>query len=421
MSSIARIQHIPAYVGELRSKTGYYIGYIPNEYADRVDKDNFYEVVRKDGEIARCIHLLSLMSAGEMIVIESRDDGLKEIVSFAMNQISDFMHARKSLVEKAVLFGLGIQRKYYKKIEKWGMVWDVVERLQEVDRRRLRLERDEEDKNHLYWTMWCPKIDQYIILEDLAQNPLAASGTAVQDYLWFMHMQEELSPYFEGFGDVLYHLVFIKSKVIQYWADLCESWAKPFMTIMIDLAKNMIDANLGPGFVSNAQRIADLLSTFEKTRSKHIAVLDSSDKIDFHEHGSTGQNILRELLDYCDQKISLLLLGAELTTTTPGAGSYKLGVVHKEATDTIILYNRKRLEEVLNKDLLFDFLIRNRMNLAAMGLKIPEVGEIKIKIKMDMEEIAEMNAAQQGQQPGQQPGQQLGQQGGQQPGQQGGQ
>ena len=308
MATLAKIQLIPNYVGELRTQIGYYLQWIPNEYADQVSADNFYEVLRKDVEIARCLHLLSLMTAGETATIECDDERLAEVSAFVLRQIKDFIHARKSLVEKAVLFGCGIQRKYYHRVFYQERYWQMPYRLAEVDRRRLRIERDEDDKTLVYWTIWCPEIDQYIMLEDRSQNQNAPDGCGVQDYVWYMHMAEELSPYFEGFGEVLYTLAYIKSKVVQYWADLCESWSKPFLVAQVDLTKATIDATLGSGFPSSESRVNALIDTFEKCRGRHVAVVDVGDKLQWFEHGSTGANIIRELLEYCDKKIQLLIL-----------------------------------------------------------------------------------------------------------------
>lgn len=383
MSTLAKIQLIPNYVAELRTQTGYYLQWIPNEYADQVSADNFYEVLRKDVEIARCLHLLSLMTAGETTTVECDDERLAELSTFILRQIKDFIHARKSLVEKAVLFGCGIQRKYYRRVFYQDRYWQMPYRLAEVDRRRLRIERDEEDKTVLYWTIWCPKIDQYIMLEDRSINANAPDGCGVQDYVWYMHMAEEMSPYFEGFGETLYTLAYIKSKVVQYWADLCESWSKPFLVAQVDLMKATIDATLGTtGFPTAESRVNALIETFEKCRGRHIAVVDAGDKLQWFEHGSTGANIIRELLEYCDKKIQLLILGAELSTTAGGVGSYALGAVHKAQTDTVVIYNRLRLAEVLVDDLLYDFYYRNQGQLRSLDIEFPNPGDVRIKIEV---------------------------------------
>jgi len=256
---LANIQNIPAYVGELRARTGYYLGWIPNEYADQATADAYYDIIRQDTEIWRCLNLLSLMSAGEYIFIETKDKKLKAVCKFFMKNIRKFLHARKSMVEKALLFGLGIQRKYYKKEEFGGMEWTIVSSLKEVDRRRLRIERDNQDKNKLYWTIWCPRIDQYIKLGERKDFPLAPEGTCFDDYVWNYYENEELFPYFQGLGDILYTLAYIKSKVIPYWADLAESWSKPLLIWSIDSAVASFTANIGTSATGSAQRVKELL------------------------------------------------------------------------------------------------------------------------------------------------------------------
>jgi len=388
----ARIQYMPQYVTELRQVTGMYIGYIPNEYADSPSSDSYYEVLKNDPAIAHSLHLLSIMACGEYYEIECQDKLLKKLIMRALSGIEDFTHARKSLIYGGVLFGLGIQKKYWEK-ERWKeyqtLVWDVPKQIKEVDRRRLRIERDPKDRNKMYWTIYCPLVDSFVVLEDKAIEPYAE--LSVQDFIWYIHEWEELNPYHRGLGDILYHLAYIKSKVIQYWADLCESWSKPFMTVFIDAAKAAINAALGTGFPSAEARVNKIISDFESARSRHMVVMDKSDKIEFNEAGSTGNNILSDLMNYADTKIQLAILGAELTTGAPSVGSYALGQIHRGATQSIIQYNRLRLEEVLARDLVYDFILRNRKNFVAMGMDIPTPGEIKFKIRVQTEENLKNN------------------------------
>jgi phage gp29-like protein len=156
---------------------------------------------------------------------------------------------------------------------------------------------------------------------------------------------------------------------------------------LIDSAKAAINASLGSGFTTAAQRVLDILDVLEKSRARHAVVFDKEDKVEFHEHGSTGANIIRELLEYCDKKMSLLLLGQELTTTAPGHSSYALGDVHRQKEETVIMYNRQRAVEVLERDLIFDILFRNRVNLYRLGCMVPEPGDIQMEIKVKKEQM----------------------------------
>lgn len=398
-TELARIQFISNYIGDLRAQTGYYIGYIPNAYADQPSADNFYEIIGKDPIIKHCSHLLSLMAAGERIKIKHKNPNLVKIVSNMLRGVHDFLHARKSLIEKGMVFGLGIQQKHFRLVE-WEdfpyLKWIVPSRLSEVDRRRLRIERDVDDRNEQYWTIYSPKYDQYQVMVD-RNNDEDSESLAVQDFLWYVHEYEELSPYFQGFGDILYPLAYIKNKAWQYWADLCESWSKPFLLAQIDVMRGVYDAIAGNGMVTESERKEKIIQEMETWRARHVAIADKNDVIQWHEHGSSGTNVISQLMDECNKQIKLIFFGTELSTGTgQGQGSYALGAVHKEASDTIITYNRTRLAETIQLDLIHDFLWRNRKNLEILGIKMPEPFDIELEITVDSEQAEKQQQAQQG-------------------------
>lgn len=251
----------------------------------------------------------------------------------------------------------------------------------------MRLERKGDQREELYWTIWNPVVDQYIRLFDRSENPDAPDGDGLQDYIWYFHEREELNPYFRGIGAILYPLVYIKSKLVQYWADLSESWSKPFIIAAMDLARGSISAALGGDIKTASERITQWLDVLQNARSRHAIVADKNDEITFFEHGSTGNNILQQFIDYIDNKITLLLLGAELTTGTgEGTGSYALGNVHRQQTETLIMYSRNRIQETLEHELLRDLIFRNRMNFYRLGFDVPESGDLKLELVVDAEE-----------------------------------
>jgi hypothetical protein len=388
----ARYQFIDPYITDLRATVGLYLGWIPNQYADQTMAENWYDVLKNDPTVYQSMHLLSIMAAGEYIEVECKKPVLKLIIEKVLGSIDDFTHVRKSLIYSSVLFGLGVHSKHYRPT-RWpefthNLVWQVPHKMREIDRRRLRIERDPVDRNIVTWTIYDPYIDAYVMLPDRAQEPKAE--IALQDYLFCIHEWEETNPYFRGIGDVVYALAYVKTKVVQYWADLCESYAKPFLIATIDTLKASINASLGSGFTTAKDRANQIIDAFEAARARHMVVLDKSDKVDFHEHGSTSNNILRDMLDYCDQKIQLVILGAELTTSTSGsgAGSFALGQIHRQATQAIVQYNRLRLEEVLEKELVYDFYLRNKKNFVELGLKL-RPGDVKLKIRIKAEEQAQ--------------------------------
>lgn len=394
----ARYQIIPQYISELRSKINYYAGWVPNEYADQVTADNAYDLLKNDSAIAHALHLHANMAGGEKFKIIAKAP-YKFVLTKMLKRIPDLVHARKSLVENGILFGLGVQKKTYDKFtmrEYPGIEWVGISSIEEVDRRRLRLERPEDfehpESYHtaLYWTLWSPLLDQYIILEDRADNPRAPAGGGIQDYIWYFHEREELNPYFRGLGQVLYPLAYMKKCALQYWADLCETWAKPWLVMLTNVTKGTINALLDGDIKTAREKAQLLLDVMESARARHSMVLDKDDTFEIKEHGTAGNNILKELMSYCDEKIQLLLLGAELTTGTgSGVGSYALGNVHRQQTETLIMYSRSRLQEVIVRDVIYDLLYRNRMNFYRLGFDAPELGEIEIELYIEMEKKKE--------------------------------
>lgn len=375
----ARIQSVSRYVTDLRSQIGYYLGWIPEFVSDVED---FYDVLEHDVEFRHCIELRSIMIAGESYEISGSNAQLNQIVAKALKRIKRFTVARKVLAEKSAIYGLAVLKKKWKK-ETWpeypGFVWEVPYELAEVDRRRMRIERDPEDKNKLYWTIWCPKTDQYMVIGDRNEDPGAT--LAMQDFVWLVHEHEENAAYggYKGIGEVVYRLAYIKNKVIQYWADLCEHWNRPILAAAINAAQAAFNAAASTGAaVKDVDTIINnWLDLLQNMRSRHVFVYPDSDKFEVHEAGATGNNIVKEFIEYIDLKYQLLLLGCELVTIAPSVGSYAATQSQKGIYDYIVKYYRENVDVCVETDIISDFFFRNRLNFLRLGIRWP--GEDGIK------------------------------------------
>ena len=386
-SRLARMQHVSTYVGLLRQKIGLYLGWTPETYANQVAEDNAYDMLKNDEVVASHLFLHSSHASQGKVVIKGPDTRLCTILNELVSKTQDLGHTKLSLLSNGMLFGLGVQLKRYAKgsipfIK--GLEWTYIKSTQEVDTRRLRIERDSENRSNLYWTIWKPDVDLYVRLWDRSENPDALHGEGIQDYMWYIHEKEELNPYYRGLGVILYRLVYIRSKIIQYWADLCESWAKPFFTLSLNLAKGAI-SSIAMGDIKSADaRIKEWLSVLESARSRHAIVKDINDKMEILEHGSTGNNILREFLIYVDEKIQNIFLGASLTTGTgKGVGSYALGEVHQEQTHQLVAYSRERLREVLLRELVEDLVFQNSNTLQMLGIA-PNTENLEVVLQREV-------------------------------------
>ena len=186
MAVAAKIQYNPKFVVDIKQLHGFHLRWVPNEYADQPSRDSAYDILENDWAISHGMNLLSVMVAGETVYCRSKNPIYEFFSNKSLTYIRDFTHARKSMIQKGALFGLGVQRKHYKKVrfkEFPGLEWIVVDFIQEVDRRFLRIERDENKRN--YWTIWDEYHDQYIVIEDANKCPSYA-GPLIQDFLFYI-------------------------------------------------------------------------------------------------------------------------------------------------------------------------------------------------------------------------------------------
>lgn len=392
------LQHVSGYVSELRNVIGYYTGWVDDDLLMKYGQDEIsvFETLNNDDSVYHGMNMLSLMVAGENVEVHSRWQEVSDIIYNAFSYIEDFTHARRSLAYNAILFGLGVQAKFWDQVEFRdypGITWNVPVKIREADRRRMRLERDPNNRDQVWWSIWSKKYDQYMILKDREEVPGYEPGFCLQDFIFYVADYEETSPFGRGLGSTLFPLAFIREKVKQYWADLSESHSRPWLVMKVDSMKAALDANLGSDNLGTArQKVLDLLDVMENSRGRHQIVIDKSDELQALDIGNQARNIHQELLKYIDGKILQVILGSELTTTTAGgSSSYALGQIHKGGTNSIVMYHRERLEKVLERELLRDFIARNWSNFKRLGQRLGfdffEPNDIRLVINTESEKI----------------------------------
>lgn len=389
----AHINYSSAYISDLRNRIGYYTGWISEDYSDQVTADNAWDLITDDVQVAHCMDLLSLWSAGEYVEVIATNSEIGFITSKALSRIADFTHARKSLIYSGTLFGLGLQEITWRKVrfkEYPGLVWTVPVKLQEVDRRRLRIERSVHTKQEAWWTIWDYKHDQYVVMVDKYKWP-DYEGPALQDYIWYFWEEAELAPLYRGKGAILYRLLYIKDKLLKYWARLAENWSTPYVTFFINTMKELLTGNTGQVGLNTLQgRLDDIIGKYQKMVAGHVMVLDKdAADIKFSEHGMSGENIISGFINYIDDKIIDFCLAAKLTTQSGSTGSYAHATIHKGASQSKVIYGRHRGEERFEQDLVWNFYYRNVSNFDVLDLEMPEPGEVKLAFKVRSEEIKE--------------------------------
>lgn len=380
----ANFQHISQYVADWRQLTNYYLFYVPNDFADRVSESHSYEILQNDEAIYQALDLLCLDAAGDFLEVRCQDKALEFLLNTAINYIDDFSHSRKSLIYGTTLFGLGLQRKEWKKVQVEafpGKIFSFPCLLKEADRRRLRIERPYGSRTEQYWTIYSQKYDQYVKMKSKSNFP--NYECCIEDYVWSYYEFEETSPYFRGLGAVLFRLAYMRSKVLPYWGELMERWGEPVVCGQINAMKGAFDAEgLGSGWTAVAQRMDKMIEQWEKMKKRNVFLMDrNGDQIDIKDPGLSGSNMLLEFLEYADGRIEKILLGADLVAGSgSGRGSYALGEMHEGKFNLKSDYLKRRAEESYKSYLVYDIVWRNAMVLSSMGIKIPDKQEISVEI-----------------------------------------
>ncbi len=372
----SRLQHVSAYVSDLRSLIGYYTTWQDDDMLARFGQDevSVFNTLKNDDSVIHGMNMLALSVAGEQYEVKSTWDEVSQVLTNCLSYIDDFTHARYSIAFNAILFGLGVQHKYWEQVEFRdypGMVWTVPTKIREIDRRRIRLERDPQDRDRVWWSFWDSGRDQYMILKDRNEVPGYEPGFNLQDFIFYVGDYEEESPFGRGLGSVLLPLAYMRERSKQYWADLAESHSRPWLVMKVDTMKGAVNAALGDGVPTSKAKVQKLLNVMENTRGRHQVVLDKTDEIQALDIGSQALGIHKEFLSYLDSKILQVILGSELTTTTAGgSSSYALGQIHAGGTSSIINYHRERLEKVIERELIRDIVHRNWANFRRIGLDL---------------------------------------------------
>lgn len=386
----AEIQFDERYIQDLKYATGYYTSWIPQQYSDLVTESEGYEMLKNDEKVRQSMTQLALFAAGEKTRINCEHEGLKLLAGKFLSNIERYNHAKKSAVFQSTLFGLSLQKIKWEKKTLRGLPgeWELPTKIVEMDKRRLRIERNRENRNQKYWTIWDEIVDGYLVMVDRNDYP-NYQGPKLQDYIWVWYEQEEIEPYFRGLSHVLFRMVYTKSFILQYWHELCETWSKPWIHVEADSSKGGFDASPAFGMDSWQTRVENVVEELGKHKARHILVTDKdADKLTIHENGSIGANILEQYLRYADENIARNIMGEEIVSAG-ASGSFNLATIKREAIDAFVVDARYSIQEATERQLLQECFWRNRYNLFNLGVPMPENGDIGVEFYIESEEVKE--------------------------------
>lgn len=303
-----------------------------------------------------------------------QDTLLASIVQDAISSVRNFRESRK-LLAKAVFTGqswakINGQRKTVSLGGTLPMEWWVPVELENVDYRRFiirpvvekRLDGTEIIKSEL----WVSVVNS----KELTNTNLLELGwyKKLDHPEWFVNLvyenEESRLGYGRGIMDTLYFYSWAKNVVFREGLQGVERWSQGIVIGKMDPNRE----------ASTDKTNADLQTAFERElkqhRSEHVFTVQSGDEVEVIETAGTGHQMVVDFLRYIDEAMIAVCTGSILSSGTGGdTGSYSRDQVGREIQESIVQFDRDKLDEELTKDLIGLFLRLNRSNIAALGLQ----------------------------------------------------
>ncbi|WP_341992304.1 DUF935 domain-containing protein [Azorhizobium sp. AG788] len=137
----------------------------------------------------------------------------------------------------------------------------------------------------------------------------------------------------------------VQSFTLQDWSAFAEVYGIPFRV-----------GKYGPGASEGDKR--KLLRAVTSIANDAAAIIPESMLIEFHEvNGSRGEQVFGSLIDYTDDKVSLITLGQ--TMTSKDGSSYGQAKIHDKVRIDIAQADGRQLGQTVNRDLIQWFVAMN--------------------------------------------------------------
>lgn len=345
--------------------------------------DMVYEKVRRDAIAAQAMIYRRHLVAGREVLLEpASNDRASQLATAAIAELVGhlllFGEGRFELAS-AVFRGSAYQAMEgsYQRIAVGGLPaaqWWVPQRLTDVDRRRFRLSWDAK-AGGARWNLWSVQRERW---EEL-RHP--------EHFVRHVYQRtEDTLGYGRGLLDSLHYYQAAKMRVVQEGLAACERFGQGFMLAAVE---GLRQGSEGRGNDAHAQRYLDQLN---KHRARNAFVHPKGDEVKLMTGFGEGWQLIRELLNYLDNAIRILILGANLPTSATGGGSYALAEVQQNSTEALIAFDREILSEVLTRDLVGLVWALNRPTLRALGLGQVRAPKLRVRqeTKVDPEAFSRL-------------------------------
>ena len=165
----------------------------------------------------------------------------------------------------------------------------------------------------------------------------------------------------EGLLDTLYFLTWVKGIVLREGLQGVERWAQ-------GIVKQKFDPDRSSD-KSNEQRRDDMLDELKRMKSRGVYVYQDGEEIDSLTGGAEGNAIVMDFVRYIDDLIIALSTGAVLASSSGQlVGSFARDKQGAEIQETVVQFDREKMDENISDDLIGLWLRMNRSNLTMLKL-----------------------------------------------------
>ena len=327
------------------------------------------EKLQRDPVIAKAINQRLHTTAACDWYLEAPDSGSRKLVPYfdaLLRRVEGFSSARLNLA-RAVIEGT----RWARMLGRSGLTdlrgngqdspqrWWWVEQLVDVDKRRLRLDRDDDDAFN--WNIYDPLADEWRRVEHPEHFIRHVAGPDEGSLGYGRSLLESLWFYWRA-----------KTALFGYMCEGAERFAFPCIIARIAAGNEAnLDPSLGSAFPTTDDRAEVLIAALEKMRRASVLVLDSEDAVQTVDLSGQGNALILDLVHYVDRCMVELILGSSMPTggdSSRSGGSYARARIERESTDDLLQFDRETLEDTLTRDLIGALWRYNRPAFEALGL-----------------------------------------------------
>jgi hypothetical protein len=334
------------------------------DYALAKDPD-IYEKIQRDPVIAKAFNIrLHGVAGRQWHCLPGGDNPEDKLVAKmceeALKEIRHFSEARRimaSAVIRGRAFGyIESERKLLTLANTAPREWWIPTGIADVDPRRFRLvNRWNAGKLTVVHEMFSIEERQWFALE----HPEYYVKVTFND-------EEARLGYGRGLLEALYFYHWIKGEILKEGLHGIKRWARGTTIAKID---GLRMASAGADDRSNDTIKRRFIEALQRQEEEHILVVDKNDEIENQESTGTGHQMVMDTIRYLDGAMVSLIDGSLL----PFGGGEDVGSKARAETEldvheSLIQFDREKIDEDLTHDLIGLWVILNRANFVELGL-----------------------------------------------------